>query len=601
MLKTLSLAFSVNRRGVGLWLAILICALLTTTASADEISDVQKQINRRNSEYSSAQASLAKIKNDLASLGSSLSGTQAQLDEANLKVADARKQLSSIETTLDEKQKTLGYLIDIRNKQIRAIYTHPHLTGLELIISTESLATLPEFTTYQRKVAVDAQGLVRIVNDEVTSFQKTKEEMVSVKNELEAAAAEISNRLASLQGQYSTTASQQYSVSNQIGQISRNLKSLSSRQKKLIEAKLAATSQNTTVGSAAPASTSLPAPGFSPAYAVATYGYPHRVGMNQYGAYGRALVGQNYVQILKAYYAGVGVGKKSLPSTIKVSGYGTLSFENNYLRGISEMPRSWPLEALKAQAVAARTYAWKWMLDHPGGSICTTQSCQVYRGQSDLINCSGTYNARWCQAVNETKGVVITYGGSPITAWYSSTTGGYTLTSAQVWGGYTPYTKNMADGAGSWPANAYDGPKYGKSPWFHKPWGSSVCGGNTPWLTKAQMADIFNALLLSKANSTYNQYLSPPDGCLGPAGWSFQRVKDQLKKLGIKDAGDVGKFYTGFDGKGNSSVVSIVSSNYGALVYNAADFRSIFALRSPGTLVIQTSLFDAIECPPTCK
>jgi hypothetical protein len=78
-------------------------------------------------------------------------------------------------------------------------------------------------------------------------------------------------------------------------------------------------------------------------------------------------------------------------------------------------------------------------------------------------------------------------------------------------------------------------------------------------------------------------------------------VKDELTRLGIAHAGDIGNVFTAFDGRGNSSTISVVSSNYGALVFNASQFRSIFSLRSPGTLGIQSTLFDTIICPPTCK
>lgn len=588
------------RKTLALLFAFLIGTLLVTSASADELSDVQKKINQKNSEYSLAQQTLARLKSDIASINSSLSGTESELADANAKVEFARKELAQVEETLNEKQKTLAYLIEIRNKQIRAIYTHPSLNTFEMFISSETFASFPQMATYQEKVVGDSHSLIEIVNEEVIAYQKTQTEMQNTKNELEAAASAVAARASELRNRYYATTAQQNNVQTQVNQVVKNLKDLTVKQQALVAAKLAATSQNSTVGSSAPTSTPLPNPGFNPAYAIASYGYPHRVGMNQYGAYGRALTGQNYQTILKAYYAGVTVGAYPTPSTIKVAGYGTISLEDNYLKGISEMPRSWPLEALKAQAVAARTYAMKWLQDHPGGSICTTQACQVYNGAR--INGTSAADQNWYRAVAETRGIVITYAGSPISAWYSSTNGGYTLSSQEVWGGSVPYAKGIKDYVGSWPAGAYDGPKYGNSPWFHKPWGTSGCGGaGGPWMTKAQMADIFNSILLSRISSSYNQYLSPPDGCLGPAGWSFQKVKDELRKRGVADAGDIGNVFTAFDGRGNSSTVSVVSSNYGALVFNASQFRSIFSLRSPGTLSIQTTLFDTIICPPTCK
>ncbi len=97
----------------------------------------------------------------------------------------------------------------------------------------------------------------------------------------------------------------------------------------------------------------------------------------------------------------------------------------SYLRGVvpAEMgPHSFPeLEALKAQAVAARTYAVAHLGDHDpeGYDICDTPACQVYRGadaEHSLTN----------RAVIETEGIIATYQGRPIDAMYTSTCGGHT-------------------------------------------------------------------------------------------------------------------------------------------------------------------------------
>jgi stage II sporulation protein D len=102
-----------------------------------------------------------------------------------------------------------------------------------------------------------------------------------------------------------------------------------------------------------------------------------------------------------------------------------------YLRGVvpAEMgPRAFPaLEALKAQAVAARTYAVAHLGEHAadGYDVCDTQSCQVYGGadaEQPLTD----------RAVAETRGLVATYQGKPIDAMYHSTCGGHTEDAAQV-------------------------------------------------------------------------------------------------------------------------------------------------------------------------
>jgi len=371
----------------------------------------------------------------------------------------------------------------------------------------------------------------------------------------------------------------------------------------LILEKFAQTSQSETIGDKAPISTPLPKPGFSPAYAFATYGYPHRVGMNQYGAYGRSKAGQSYQQILAAYYNNMPLsGACDKSRRIKVwyggNSYEDVLLEDEYLMGIGEMPSSWGnsggMEALKAQVVAARSYALDYVARK--GSICTTQSCQVFLGKGAK---KGT---PWETAVNATCGKVLTYGGVPIAAWYASTAGGYTLSSQEVWGGYRPWALGIKDFCDpskmSCPsgAKAFDGPGYGNSPWYHKAWGSRDPKKYTynPWMTQEEVADIFNALLLSKYSSSYNKYLSPID----KSGWSMKRVKDELSKLKIKPATSISAVVTTFDGKGNTTSVYLCGGSYSCgapLTFSGRDFRAMFNLRSRGTLVVWTTLFDLIR------
>src|SRR5215831_5132824 len=102
-----------------------------------------------------------------------------------------------------------------------------------------------------------------------------------------------------------------------------------------------------------------------------------------------------------------------------------------YLLGVvpNELsPRTFgQLEALKAQAVAARTYIVRNLGQYrrEGYDICNTDACQVYFG-------AGTEDPLATQAVTETRGVIATYDGKPINALYSSTCGGRTESSEGI-------------------------------------------------------------------------------------------------------------------------------------------------------------------------
>jgi SpoIID/LytB domain protein len=111
-----------------------------------------------------------------------------------------------------------------------------------------------------------------------------------------------------------------------------------------------------------------------------------------------------------------------------------LSLER-YLLGLAEVPATWPEEALKAQAVAARTYALYTLSQPRAGmaalydfDICASVQCQVYSG----ADTASPVDTRWSAAVADTAGVTLLYTGEPILARYHSTSGGRTLDNPQA-------------------------------------------------------------------------------------------------------------------------------------------------------------------------
>jgi len=111
-----------------------------------------------------------------------------------------------------------------------------------------------------------------------------------------------------------------------------------------------------------------------------------------------------------------------------------------YLYGVlkKEISPRWPAGVLKAQAVAARTFAIFNMNKYidKGYNICASTNSQAYGGvnhEDPLTN----------KAVDETRGVIMTYKGKPINAVYHSDSGGYTEDSENVWGNFLPYLRSV--------------------------------------------------------------------------------------------------------------------------------------------------------------
>ena len=125
----------------------------------------------------------------------------------------------------------------------------------------------------------------------------------------------------------------------------------------------------------------------------------------------------------------------------------TLKLED-YLVGVilGEMPLNFDIEALKAQAVVARTYTLRRVLisqKHDGGAVCVNSACcQSYCPPEQYAGSKASLN-KAIAAVASTTGQVITYNGSLIEATYFSCSGGRTEDAQAVWGADIPYLQSV--------------------------------------------------------------------------------------------------------------------------------------------------------------
>lgn len=132
---------------------------------------------------------------------------------------------------------------------------------------------------------------------------------------------------------------------------------------------------------------------------------------------------------------------KAIASPSGVTLVNQVSLED-YLKGVvpCEIVPSWQMDAIKAQAVAARTYAMfhKNGYRSAGYDVTDDTRTQVYRGVSAETEATN-------RAVMETAGEVVTYGGSPIDAVFHASGGGYTENCENVWGSAVPYLKGVQE------------------------------------------------------------------------------------------------------------------------------------------------------------
>lgn len=115
---------------------------------------------------------------------------------------------------------------------------------------------------------------------------------------------------------------------------------------------------------------------------------------------------------------------------------------DDYLLSVvpEEMPVDWPVEAIKAQSVAACSFALASRGRHASESydLCTTTHCQLYTGTAAEKSASNA-------AIKATRGEVLTYGGKSIEALFHTDSGGMTENSEDVWGSHVPYLRAAKD------------------------------------------------------------------------------------------------------------------------------------------------------------
>ena len=182
----------------------------------------------------------------------------------------------------------------------------------------------------------------------------------------------------------------------------------------------------------------------SPTLVITGGGFGHGVGMSQEGALGYAQHGYGYAAILAHYYTGTALGAVPANTTVRMLINGKvrkLSLET-YVQGVvgAEMPASWPLAALEAQAVASRTYA---ITDHAGGTrfdVFADTRSQLYLGRK-------AQTAQTEAAVAATAGQIVTYAGKPAITYFFASSGGMTESVQNGFPGATPepWLQGVAD------------------------------------------------------------------------------------------------------------------------------------------------------------
>ncbi|MBU1130433.1 hypothetical protein KKE45_03900 [Patescibacteria group bacterium] len=553
--------------------------LLTNFAFATTIDQEIAQITKRISELETAIGPLKEESSDI----------QKKIKSAKNQIYTTEKQVETTKQKLIDKEADLEVQKLLLSERVRRLYKNTKKFNPLIIFFSSSQGSdlVRQYSWYQSIINQDTK-LITTFNQEILDLNSNK---------------------AKLENQTKALASIKKSLEDRFGFLSGEIKKaedykdeLTKKQQALIAEKTAMF--NTSVGdissSQDPASRADFNPGFSPAFAAFSFGAPHRKGMSQFGAFGRSKQGQGYENILKAYYGNIRIETVDTPPSINTS-VGSLPFEDNYLVGIAEMPAKWGdeggMEALKAQAIAARTYAlsytgWRTANRNAIGSICTTEACQVY--SSSRFNNPGL----WKQAVQETRGKIIVSNSTNdiFSTMYASTAGGalYSYSSLdhstpQIW-------DSTCNNQSCWPNDAYE--KISDSPWYYKGWyktrSNLSCGRSHPWLNQNEFSDVLNAVLYySKTNDSSHLSQIDSGGCFGgndPNAWSYDELRRQITSHGGPISA-IHSIHVDYSTGGYTHKVR-VETDKGGFTFDGDDFKKIFILRAPGAITIKSSLFN---------
>ena len=528
---------------------------------ADEVDDLQKQINELEKLKQLSEDATKPLEAEVDSLEKRISNARASIVKAKKEAADLALQIKQKEEDLTVQYQIFSRRITQQYKRLR-IYS-----PLIAVLATDSAADLSKDLAYRESVKNQDNQFIKAIGEDIKSLQEDKQRLENNQVQLATLEKKLDEQADFFKGEIGKAKDYQKDLSGKIAD-------LSARQQEIINARsggfiVSGDSELADDYLASITGFRESAPGGH--FAIFSFGgYSHRNGMSQYGALGRAKSNQNYQQILSAYYPGTTI-KSDYPamSQISVSGYRTDSFEDWYLKRIYEVPESWPLEVLKAQAIAARTYAIKYT-NNGQKSICTTEACQVFKDSPK--------GGAWEQAVNETKGMVLVDGGgNPVSTQFASTHGGWSKTSG--W--------DTTDGSGgsNLLEKAYE--KIGGSPWLYKAWwragytsSGSTCGRSNPWLSPEEMADIVNAhLVLTKGSGGETERISPvTTDCWGGNPYSLGELRDVASKYGGLSSANSVAVSLG-EGKTNSVTINGVSMS-------GEQFCKAFNLRAPGNMRI---------------
>jgi peptidoglycan hydrolase-like amidase/predicted nucleic acid-binding Zn-ribbon protein len=584
---------------------------------SDEISDLENQLQDTQDEIEEKESLLSDIQDKINSISSSnysvsqkialindeISALQEIIDEKDAEIESKLKEIDDKQTDLANKKVSLDEISSELYMESRYGVSHFFLSNSYWDDFVENLFVKKNLISF----LLDE---IEKVNSEFTNLADSKEALENEKEELDAEKAELDDSyklLADEKAKLQNELQQQYSNQALVTRSINGLKTeMSDLQYQLLVVRQGGTNVNPSSvpsggdywGSLEGFKASAPS-GYFGVFSIGAY--TNRNGLSQWGAKARAENGQSYTEILNDYYPSADLGNfntDNISVTVKFcdkdsSGNTvcdrcinerkvTYTFDE-YLYRLGEMPESWNINALKAQAIAARTYALN----------DTNYGSNAVRGDECGQAIASEKTGAWKTAVDSTNGVVLKKSGSVFSSQYSALHGGWVN---GVW--------DVKSGSGDWMSRAWDtlttNGQFGTYYWFYKAWyrtgytvGSAVSASSCyrkPWLSPEELADIVNAAQVLKSSGGDSRVVPIYDSC-NTSGNPYSY--SELRNLASKGAKSVSTVVTS-SSNGSTQTVTFYT-DAGVVSMSGAEFKTAFNLRAPGRLRIPQNGFVHIN------
>jgi len=423
---------------------------------ARSITDVQSDISVKQSDKAKIDTQLAAAKKELAAQAAAQSSAQSEVDklkssiaqiDTDLKIRQLQMQQWTEDKSLKELQKEEQE--QMQDLQVSSSYLSWKTNGPEINTLLSSKSPAKELI-YNQAVNTEHYGGILGIAQQIKELEEgvnnALSESTSLQNQLDELAAkktEAEKKLATEQEKVAKTSATVKGLSGQSRALQTDISFLSKEQQSILKREDDILRGATSSGGG---NVPLQSGQFYFQGRGSNFVTGHGVGLSQWGAYGAARnAGMNYKQIVEFYFPGAKVMTlASAPTSVNVNGYGSMSIET-YVAGLGEVGDKacednnnasgcWPKEAIKAQIVVARTYGAR-----RSGGICTSASCQVYKG--------GTAK-QW--AADATAGEYVVWNNSLADVYYSADNneGFGNADKETIWGGSRiPYLTSVNDNA----------------------------------------------------------------------------------------------------------------------------------------------------------